>query len=53
MEINETDAPPLPTHAASCNCERCGKPDAVKFGDEWICVDCYTECGSCCAGEDE
>jgi hypothetical protein len=31
-------------------CERCGKPDAVKFGDELICDECYTACGSCCAG---
>jgi hypothetical protein len=33
-------------------CERCGRPDAVKFGDEFICDECYTACGSCCAGDE-
>ncbi|MFC5455821.1 hypothetical protein [Prosthecobacter fluviatilis] len=34
-------------------CERCGAPEAVKFGDEFICDECYAACGSCCAGDEE
>lgn len=30
-------------------CSRCGAAQASKFGDECICDDCYTACGSCCA----
>lgn len=33
-------------------CERCGKPGASKFGDEFICDDRYVACGVCCAGEE-
>lgn len=33
-------------------CQRCGKPEATKFGDEFICDECYAACGSCCAGEE-
>jgi len=36
---------------AQAACERCGKTGAAKFGDEFICDDCYVACGSCCAGE--
>ena len=44
--MNEHPEPPPPA------CERGGQPDAQKFGDEYICDDCYTACGSCCAGEE-
>ncbi|MBE7495465.1 MAG: hypothetical protein HS117_10995 [Verrucomicrobiaceae bacterium] len=30
-------------------CARCGRPDAARFGGEFICDACYTACGSCCA----
>lgn len=33
-------------------CGRCGRPEASKFGDEFICDDCYAACGACCAGEE-
>jgi hypothetical protein len=29
-------------------CDRCGKPDAVTFGDRTLCRDCYFACNSCC-----
>ncbi|HEY1049013.1 MAG TPA: hypothetical protein VGE39_04635 [Prosthecobacter sp.] len=41
--------PPAPPPAPTGLCSRCGKPDVAKFGDEFICDDCYTACGSCCA----
>ncbi len=51
------DSPPTlasdgETPTASCTCSRCGAPDAMRFGDESICLTCYTECGSCCAGDE-
>ena len=39
------------TEQPQAACERCGKPEAAKFGYEFICDECYTVCGSCCAGE--
>ena len=32
-------------------CETCGKFGAYRFGDASLCLDCYEESGSCCAGE--
>lgn len=32
-------------------CEICRKFDAHQFGEQFLCVDCYQERGSCCAGE--
>jgi hypothetical protein len=31
-------------------CEACGKFGAVLFAEEALCVDCYSERGSSCAG---
>ncbi|MFN0075119.1 MAG: hypothetical protein ACKVY0_01460 [Prosthecobacter sp.] len=51
-----SEAPPHPPTPATEQpqpvCDRCGKPEVTKFGDEFICDDCYIACGSCCAGED-
>lgn len=43
------DQPAAPQPASTGPCNHCGKPDAAKFGDEFICDDCYTARGSCCA----
>jgi hypothetical protein len=32
----------------SSYCERCGVPDAIQFGDHWVCEECYGVRGSCC-----
>lgn len=32
------------------HCDRCSKPDAHAFGNEWLCVDCYQQTASSCAG---
>ena len=32
-------------------CAECGRADAVKVGERWLCVECYSAAGSCCAGE--
>ena len=46
--------PPAPDEEQpQAACERCGKLEASRFGDEYICDDCYTACGSCCAGEED
>lgn len=36
-------------------CDRCGRPAAIKVGDEFFCEECYQLPGSCCpefGGED-
>lgn len=48
--MSEENPPPIiPTTRAEAACGRCGRPGAAKFGDEFICDDCYVACGSCCA----
>jgi ribosomal protein S14 len=37
----DSDAAPRP-------CRRCGKGDAVRFGDQWLCRECFQQYGSCC-----
>jgi len=44
--MNKEDENPSTTDPIQC--ERCGKPGAVKFGDHIICEECYGVCGSCC-----
>jgi hypothetical protein len=34
-------------------CEVCGKFGAHKFGDRFLCADCYQATGSCCSAEFE
>jgi hypothetical protein len=34
------------------DCERCGREAAVVIDGKGWCVDCFHECGSCCAGEE-
>lgn len=29
-------------------CDKCGRFDAVEFGDRWLCPDCIATSGSCC-----
>ncbi len=29
-------------------CELCGRPDAIRFGDRFVCPECYENAGSCC-----
>lgn len=53
MSKNE---PILPSHVIEQPepaCDRCGQTGATKFGDEFICDECYVACGSCCAGDEE
>ena len=33
----------------STACVFCGKADATKIGDQYVCDDCYIARGSCCA----
>ncbi len=50
----EPTHPPTPAvEQPQAACARCGQPEAAKFGDAFICDDCYMACGSCCAGEEE
>jgi hypothetical protein len=37
-----------PQQKSSDRCERCGAPEAMQFGDHWVCEDCYGLRGSCC-----
>lgn len=37
--------------ASSGHCTRCGQTTDSKIAEEFICLDCYGEAGSCCAGE--
>jgi hypothetical protein len=30
-------------------CDQCGCFDSVQVGDRWLCVDCYSVAGACCA----
>ncbi len=32
------------------HCDRCGQPDAHPFDRTWLCVDCYQQGASSCAG---
>jgi hypothetical protein len=32
------------------HCDRCGRPDAHPFDRTWLCVDCYQQTASSCAG---
>lgn len=32
------------------HCDRCSQPDAHPFDNEWLCVDCYQQTASSCAG---
>jgi hypothetical protein len=36
----------------SIPCELCGLFGAVEIADRKLCVDCYQNCGACCAGSD-
>ncbi|MBL9176490.1 MAG: hypothetical protein JNM65_00410 [Verrucomicrobiaceae bacterium] len=49
--MSEENPPPITPAAGGLEsaCGRCARPGAVKFGDEFICDDCYVACGSCCA----
>jgi hypothetical protein len=29
-------------------CKHCGAPDAVRLGEDLICLNCYAAAGSCC-----
>lgn len=35
--------------AADAVCDTCGAPEATRFAEETLCVDCYAERGACCA----
>jgi hypothetical protein len=37
---------------ASGRCVECGGFDAVDFADTWICPDCCSARGACCAGQE-
>ena len=37
-----------PAPEANAVCEVCGRPDAVRMGDRWLCPDCVAIAGSCC-----
>lgn len=47
----ENSAEPKKQSPESHACDICGRFDAQEFADRWLCLDCYAECGSCCAGE--
>jgi hypothetical protein len=36
--------------ATAPHCDRCGQPDAHEFDRTWLCVDCYQQGASSCAG---
>lgn len=38
--------------SAPTACEHCGRSDAGPVADQWLCLDCYSASGACCAGED-
>jgi hypothetical protein len=40
-EQSPTQQPPV--------CDQCGCFEAVQMGDRWLCVDCYSVAGACCA----
>jgi len=42
---------PKPTKALTC--ERCGRFDAVEFGEHVLCPDCITEAGCACAERED
>lgn len=44
-----TETPPTPAPI----CQSCGAPEALQCGDHWLCLDCYSQSGSCCSGEEE
>ncbi len=38
--------------SAPTACDQCGQPDAGPVADRWLCLDCYSAFGACCAAED-
>ncbi|HEU5070366.1 MAG TPA: hypothetical protein VFV96_08130 [Verrucomicrobiae bacterium] len=30
-------------------CDQCGRFGALRVNERWLCEDCYSVCGSCCA----
>jgi len=34
-------------------CERCGRFDAIEFGEHWLCPECIVQAGCACAERDE
>ncbi len=50
---NLIPSPPDASDPAPVCCGRCGAPEASRFGDEFICDDCYIHCGACCADDPE
>lgn len=58
--MNQESGPLSPVHSppvadANATCDGCGVFGAFAFGDGKLCLNCYTEKGSCCAefGKDE
>ncbi len=45
MALQDSDAG---RETPSLTCRRCGAEKAVRFGDQWLCRDCFQQYGSCC-----
>jgi len=46
--MDSTSFPTKPSPESDAVCEACGRPDAVRMGDRWLCPDCISAAGSCC-----
>ena len=46
--MNSTPSAATPAPESNAVCEACGRPDAVRMGDRWLCPDCISTAGSCC-----
>ena len=48
---------PKPANAENTSknrtCERCGRFDAIEFGEHVLCQECITEAGCACAERDD
>lgn len=45
-------SPAVPvSESVNPGCKHCGRAEAHLLDDLWICDDCYSAMGSCCAGE--
>jgi len=46
--IMNSTSPTGPLPVPEGICEMCGRPDAIRMGDRWLCPDCISVAGSCC-----
>jgi hypothetical protein len=51
LRLKMESKPASPTKEKTC--ERCGRFDAIEFGEHWLCPDCITGAGCACAERED